>query len=215
MDNTEKMAALLSRLRKEMNGAVTDAMKERGIDYPLNYGVSVPTLRDIARAWAPDHSLARLLYRQQVRELILSATVIADPGAIGAEELEFWAAGVRNSEIAEHLSMLMARTRLTGVILERWMNRDTPLPAYAALLTAARSGDFTLDSGLANRILTLLDGAEEYLCRSAARFIERAAADENAAGARRLFEALRSSQSPRHLLVAEECAWLFAGDYEA
>lgn len=66
MDDTALMIRLLKRLKVEMNGAVTGAMQERGIVYPLNYGVSVPTIRGIAREYGPSHSLALLLYRQQV-----------------------------------------------------------------------------------------------------------------------------------------------------
>ena len=52
MDDTVLMIRLLKRLKVEMNGAVTGAMQERGIVYPLNYGVSVPTIRGIAMARA-------------------------------------------------------------------------------------------------------------------------------------------------------------------
>ena len=55
MDDTTKMVALLRRLKTEMNGAVVGAMQERGVDYPLSYGVSVATIREIAADYAPDH----------------------------------------------------------------------------------------------------------------------------------------------------------------
>ena len=53
MDDAALMIRLLKRLKVEMNGAVTGAMQERGIVYPLNYGVSVPTIRGIAREYGP------------------------------------------------------------------------------------------------------------------------------------------------------------------
>ena len=49
MDDTQRMIGLLRRLKVEMNGAVVDAMRSRGLDYPLSYGVSVPTIREIAK----------------------------------------------------------------------------------------------------------------------------------------------------------------------
>ena len=48
MNDTALMIRLLGRLKKEMNGAVAEAMQRRGLNYPLNYGVSVPTIRSIA-----------------------------------------------------------------------------------------------------------------------------------------------------------------------
>ena len=79
MNATSKMVALLGELRREMNGAVVDSMREKGIEYALSYGVSIPTIRALARQYAPDDELARLLYQQQVRELQLAALTIASP----------------------------------------------------------------------------------------------------------------------------------------
>ncbi len=73
------MVALLRELRRERNGAVADSMRYYGTPYGLNYGVSLPTLRRIARAETPDHGFARYLYLQDVRELRLAALHIA-PG---------------------------------------------------------------------------------------------------------------------------------------
>lgn len=49
MDFTSRMVALLGELRRERNGAVADAMRCYGAPYGLNYGVSLPTLRKLAR----------------------------------------------------------------------------------------------------------------------------------------------------------------------
>ena len=60
MNDTALMIRLLGRLKKEMNGAVAEAMQRRGLNYPLNYGVSVPTIRSIAGEYGTSHSLAML-----------------------------------------------------------------------------------------------------------------------------------------------------------
>ena len=101
MDFTSRMVALLRELRRERNGAVADAMRYYGAPYGLNYGVSLPTLRRIARAEAPDHAFARYLYRQDVRELRLAALHIARPESLTPDEFPAWAAGIVNSEVAE------------------------------------------------------------------------------------------------------------------
>ena len=72
-DNTSRMIKLLGAMRKQMNGAVADAMFYYGNNYGLNYGVSLPTVRQIAREQSADHELALYLYKQQVRELRLAA----------------------------------------------------------------------------------------------------------------------------------------------
>lgn len=135
-NNTGKMAELLGRLKVEMNGAVSASMRERGIVYPLNYGVSIPTIRAVAAEYAPDHPLAQLLYRQEIRELKLAALTIADPGAITAGELDFWTSGVVNTEIAEHLaSTLLGHSKAAVEAAERWLSSGNDLLRYTALLT--------------------------------------------------------------------------------
>ena len=78
-DFTSRMVALLGAMRRERNGAVADAMRYYGADYGLNYGVSLPTVRTLARACGRDHEFARYLYAQEVRELRLAALHIAEP----------------------------------------------------------------------------------------------------------------------------------------
>ena len=101
MDHTSRMTALLGAFRRERNGAVADAMRFYGSPCGLNYGVSLPTLRTLARAEGCDHAFARYLYLQQVRELRLAAFHIADPAQVTADEFPFWAGGLLNSEMAE------------------------------------------------------------------------------------------------------------------
>ncbi|WP_300798534.1 DNA alkylation repair protein [uncultured Alistipes sp.] len=144
MDFTSRMVALLGELRRERNGAVADAMSPFGKPYGLNYGVSLPTLRQIARAERPDHDFARYLYVQDVRELRLAALYVAQAERLTADEAEFWAAGIVNSEVAEEASFaLLSRVGVLPAIFESWM-AASPLLQYAALLAAARSPQASL-----------------------------------------------------------------------
>ena len=155
------MAALMRRLRPEMNGAVVESMTRRGIVYPLSYGVAVPAIREAAACYAPDHELARLLYLQQVRELRLAGIYTADAERVEEDELDFWARGVINPEVAEHLAYgLLGCSRVAETVLVRWLGEsppaqegpetrteeketiDRPRPEwlrYAALMTGARA----------------------------------------------------------------------------
>ena len=144
MDFTSRMVALLGELRRERNGAVADAMCLCGKPYGLNYGVSLPTLRRIARAETPDHDFARYLYVQDVRELRLAALYIAQPERVTMDEAAFWAAGIINSEVAEEASfVLLSRVGVLPELFRSWITAS-PLLQYAALLAAARSPQASL-----------------------------------------------------------------------
>ena len=172
MDFTSRMVALLGELRRERNGAVADAMCLCGKPYGLNYGVSLPTLRRIARAEMPDHDFARYLYVQDVRELRLAALYVAQPERVTADEAAFWAAGIVNSEVAEEASFaLLSRVGVLPAIFESWM-AASPLLQYAALLAAARSPQASL---------AWVDAALEAVHRNAVEAEALAAAARNGA----------------------------------
>ena len=149
MDNTQRMIRLLGRLRREMNGAVAESMRCYGRDYGLNYGVSIPTIRAIAREDGCDDGFARYLYVQQVRELRLDASLLN----IG--DADFWAAGIINSEVAEEAAFaFLSHAQALPEIFRAWcpVEEDSvksnpegsddmqgEMLAYAALMAAARA----------------------------------------------------------------------------
>lgn len=123
-----------------MNGAVADGMYLYGRPYGLNYGVSLPTVRSIARAEGCDHDFARYLFRQQVRELRLAALHIADPRRLDIAEAAFWAEGITNSEAAEEAAFaLLSKSPSIKEIYGEWSRSDDEFTAYSALMAAARS----------------------------------------------------------------------------
>lgn len=168
------MVALLGELRRERNGAVADAMCLCGKPYGLNYGVSLPTLRRIARAETPDHDFARYLYVQDVRELRLAALYIAQPERVTMDEAAFWAAGIINSEVAEEASFaLLSRVGVLPELFRSWITAS-PLLQYAALLAAARSPQASL---------AWVDAALEAVHRNAVEAEALVAAARSAAAA--------------------------------
>lgn len=162
MNNTEKMVALMREIKPEMNGAVVEDMTNRGINYPLSYGVNIPTLRAIATKFAPDNDFARFLYRQQIRELQLAAFMIADPAQQSIEDMDYWAEGLTTIELAENFaSTLLCRTPFAEKIICEWtqlsQNKSilhTPqLQIYAALIATIKLRS-TLDRQVVSEIIT-------------------------------------------------------------
>ena len=140
MDFTSRMAALLGAFRRERNGAVADSMRFYGAPCGLNYGVSLPTLRTLARAEAADHDFAKYLWRQDVRCLRLAALHIADPARLTPGEFAFWGDGLLNSEIAAEAAFaLLSRIGAFPELFAAWIAPDAGwLRQYAALMAAAR-----------------------------------------------------------------------------
>lgn len=144
-------------MRKQMNGAVADAMFYYGNNYGLNYGVSLPTVRQIAREQTAGHELALYLYKQQVRELRLAALHIAEPERITVQELPTWEEGVINSEVAEEMAFaLLPRTTILKDIFDKWSRSDNEFLAYSALMAAARS-ESALDESILHTLPAIVE----------------------------------------------------------
>ncbi|WP_288238065.1 DNA alkylation repair enzyme [uncultured Alistipes sp.] len=115
-------------------------MRFYGMPYGLNYGVSLPTLRTLARAEAPDYDFAKYLWRQDVRCLRLAALHIADPARLTPEEFAFWGDGLLNSEMAgEAAFALLNRIGTFPRLFGEWIVPEAGyLRQYAVLMAAAR-----------------------------------------------------------------------------
>lgn len=140
MDNTQRMIALLGKVRKQMNGAVSESMATHGQQYGLNYGVSIATLREIAADETQDYAFAKYLYQQQVRELKLCACHIADPKMVDTHEFPFWSRGITNAELAEELAFaLLSKIYDINSLMGIWTTESNEMVAYAALMAASRN----------------------------------------------------------------------------
>ena len=140
MDNTQRMISLLGRVRKQMNGAVSESMATHGQQYGLNYGVSIATLREIAGGEAKDYTFAKYLYQQQVRELKICACHIADPKMVDTHEFPFWSRGITNAELAEELAFaLLSKIYDINSLMGIWTTESNEMVAYAALMAASRN----------------------------------------------------------------------------
>lgn len=208
-NNTSQMIALLGAMRKQMNGAVADAMYYYGADYGLNYGVSLPTVRQIAREQEKDHALALYLYKQQVRELRLAALHIAQAEAITMEELPTWAEGVINSEIAEEMAFaLLPHTTIISDIFAAWSESDNEFLVYATLMAAARS-ELARDTNIVNVTPNILSrfSASRIIAQGVVALLA-AAYDCDAEARKAVAEVIEGlEESPAANYVKEEMNW--------
>ena len=211
MNATSRMVALLGELRREMNGAVVDSMREKGIEYALSYGVSIPTVRALARQYAPDEELARLLDQQQVRELQLAALSIAVPENVTIDELPFWAKAVTTVEMAENVAtVLIARTKIAKEAVGEWLSADNALLRYAAMLVGGRCNDLNINdftTALADALKSVPAGLEVVTAHGAAVLIGACGSrsEEQRVAAREFIDALPEGSLRER--IEDEAGW--------
>ncbi|MFI3270015.1 MAG: DNA alkylation repair protein [Rikenellaceae bacterium] len=138
-----RLVYLLGEVRRQKNGAVADFMRFYGERYGLNYGVSLPTIRSLAQAELSAseseqarHKFAKLLYKQEVRELRLIALWLADIEQVTTNnEIDFWGKGIINSELAEEAAFaLIYRSEL----FDQWLDSTSTLLQYSAVMAMSK-----------------------------------------------------------------------------
>lgn len=99
----EKAMDIIARVRQRMNGAVVESMRESGIIYKVNYGVTIPELQQIAQPFKGDHDLAIRLFEEDIRECKIMASMIDDPEKVTGDQIDSWSEEFNNHEIVEQV----------------------------------------------------------------------------------------------------------------
>ncbi len=91
-------------LRSLSNKKNVESMRKFGITLRAEIlGVPKPKLRKLAREIGVNHDLALMLWRTNVHEARILATMIADPWKLDDKVLEEWLTGVDNWDLADQL----------------------------------------------------------------------------------------------------------------
>ncbi len=103
MENSqEEIRTIRNQLRLAMNGVVSASMREKGVVYKLNFGVSYPEIQSIARSHKPATELAEALWKEDIREFKILATLLRPVESFPIEEAKRWVREIPYLEIAEH-----------------------------------------------------------------------------------------------------------------
>ena len=87
--------------RQMMDGATAASMREKGLSYKLNWGASLPMLRQQAQEIGQDYQLAIALWKEDIRECKLLATMLMPPDSILPEVVDIWMEQTQTVEVAE------------------------------------------------------------------------------------------------------------------
>ncbi len=124
-DINEQVKEIKQSFRQMMDGAVAQSMRSKGLHYHVNWGATLPMLREFADeiretcdaepavkgtdgTGAAEHSraysLAIALWKEDVRECKLLATMLMPADEILPEIVDLWVEQIPTQEVAEQLS---------------------------------------------------------------------------------------------------------------
>lgn len=111
-----------------MNGPVSQSMREKGMDYKLNWGVSLPHLQEMALEYGKDRDLAIALWKEDIRECKILATLIMPREEMTRELVDVWMEQLHGQEMAEMLPFhLLQHLDFAPALAYEWMASDKDL----------------------------------------------------------------------------------------
>ena len=97
----EEIKEIKRSFRQMMDGSIAQSMRDKGVDYHLNWGATLPRLREKADGIGKNYDLAIALWKENVRECKILATMIMPSDVVLPEVIDIWMEQTTTQEIAE------------------------------------------------------------------------------------------------------------------
>ena len=147
------------------NARNREGMARYGINTARALGVSIPALRLMARRLGKDHRLAEALWASEIHEARILASMVADPLAMSAREMDRWARELDSWDLCDQVcANLFERTPHARRKALLWSGRKQEFVRRAGFSLMARiavSQKQLPDSAFGPMLLAIRQGADD------------------------------------------------------
>ena len=134
-----ELSQIMLRLRSLGGSKSVAGMARVGIDPERALGVSIPDLRRLAREIGRDHLLAGELFAAGLRETMILASMVDDPGQLTSGQMENWAAEFYDWEVCDQsCANLFEKNILAWSKAVEWSERREEFVKRAGFVLMAR-----------------------------------------------------------------------------
>lgn len=105
----QQLKTIKQSFRLMMDGSVAQSMRDKGVGYHLNWGATLPRLQAMAKEYEPNYDLALALWKENIRECKILATMLMPPAEILPEVVDIWMEQTDTVEVAEQAAMNLYR----------------------------------------------------------------------------------------------------------
>ena len=135
----EKLKEIKKSFFLRMDGTASRSMREKGLDYKINWGVSIPDLRKMADEYGKDYALAIELWKENIRECKILATMMMPPEQMLPEIVELWMEQTPSQEIAEMVAFnLYQHLEYAPMLAFQWIAGDNEMEQICGYNLLAR-----------------------------------------------------------------------------
>ncbi|MBI5288430.1 MAG: DNA alkylation repair protein [Chloroflexi bacterium] len=129
---------VLAELRRHANPKNVEGMARFGISSDGTLGISLPTLRAIAKRCARDHALALALWDSGIHEAKHVAVMVEDPKTVTKKQLESWVRDLDSWDVCDGFSWgFVDRTPHGYDLAMKWSRSKREFVKRAAFATMA------------------------------------------------------------------------------
>ena len=100
----QQVKEIKQSFRQMMDGQVAQSMRQKGMGYHLNWGATLPRLKEMAEELGSQYELAIALWKENIRECKILATMLMPPDELLPEVADIWMEQTATVEIAEQLA---------------------------------------------------------------------------------------------------------------
>ena len=129
---------IVAELERRADPTRKPGMARVGIDVSHALGVRLPDIRAIAKSCGVDHALALELWKTEIHEARILATLVADPEALTEVQRERWVLDITSWDLCDSAADLFGRTPAQADAIEAWARRQEPFVKRCAFSTIAR-----------------------------------------------------------------------------
>jgi 3-methyladenine DNA glycosylase AlkD len=129
---------VLQQLKSLANPDNVAGMARYGINTANTYGISIYTLRPMAKEIGMDHALAEQLWSSGIHEARILASMIDDPAKVTQEQMEGWVKDFDSWDVCDQVcSNLFDKTELAHHKATEWSHREEEFVKRAAFALMA------------------------------------------------------------------------------
>ena len=129
---------VMEQLKSASNPESLPGMKRFGINVNHAYGVSIPTLRKLAREIGKNHDLAQRLWQTRVHEARILAAMVDDAGKVSASQMDEWTHDLDSWDLCDQCcSNLFDKTRFAYQKALAWSRRKEEFVKRAGFVLIA------------------------------------------------------------------------------
>lgn len=110
MENAEsELEKVLSQLKSHSRPENLPSLSKFGINTEKALGISIPVLRKIAKGYKKDHLLAEALWKSEIHEARILASIIDDPLRLQEKQMDLWVKDFNSWDLCDQVCLNLFR----------------------------------------------------------------------------------------------------------